>query len=59
MVLIGPCEFERSVMPFRAMVTSGPKLLLMAMSRSLVLLQLESMLKFIAVLPQVPMKTMC
>lgn len=59
MVLIGPCEFERSVLPLRAMVTSGTKLLFMAMPGSLVLLQLGSVLMFIAVLPQVPMKTMC
>lgn len=39
MLLLGPCQSERPVLS-RAMVTSGVKLLLMAMSGSMVLLHL-------------------
>lgn len=44
MLLLDSCQSWRPVQPSRAMVTSGPKLLLMAMSGSLVLLLLGSLL---------------
>lgn len=43
-MLLGLCQPERAALPSRTVVTSGPKLLLRALSGSMVLLQLGSML---------------
>lgn len=48
MLLLGTSGSERSVLPPRAMVTSGPQLLLMTTAGSMVLQQLESVWMSIA-----------
>lgn len=48
MLLLGTCQCKRPVLLSRAIVTSGPKLLLLAMSGCVVLLKLRSVLMFIA-----------
>lgn len=54
MLLLSPGQSERPMQPPGAMVTSWPMLLLMAMSESIILQQMESVCIYIIVLPQGP-----
>lgn len=47
-LLLGLSQYERPVLPPRAVVTTWPKMLLMAMSGSVIQTQLGSVLMFIA-----------
>lgn len=59
MLLLDPCQSERHMLPLGSMVSAMPKLLLLAMSGPMVLLQLESILMSIDYITLLQGPTMC